>query len=95
MNKYYAYITTNPKKTAFYTGVTNDLIRRMKEHRNNRGSKEHFTGKYYCYKLVYFETFNKIEGAIKREKEIKDLSRAKKMELIKSKNAPMNTYYLS
>jgi len=86
MHLYYVYITTNPRKTTFYTGVTNDLIRRLSEHRANRGNQKKFAGKYYCYKLVYFEIFDKIEDAIAREKEIKNLSREKKLELIKAKN---------
>ena len=90
---YYVYITTNPGKTALYTGVTNDLKRRMQQHYQNRGKKETFAGRYYCYKLVYFETCSDINLAIRREKEIKDLSREKKKALIVSKN-PKWSFYL-
>jgi putative endonuclease len=75
---YFVYIVTNPKKPVLYTGVTKDLQRRMLEHYENRGKKETFAGKYFCYNLIYFETFNDIRQAIEREKEIKDLSREKK-----------------
>ncbi|MGH7495767.1 MAG: GIY-YIG nuclease family protein [bacterium] len=89
---YYVYITTNPGKTAFYTGVTNDLKRRLQQHYQNRGKRETFAGRYYCYKLVYFETYSDINLAIQREKEIKDLSRKKKKALIVSMNPKWNFY---
>ena len=91
---YYVYITTNPGKTTLYTGVTNDLKLRLQQHYHNRGKKESFAGRYYCYKLVYFETYSDIKQAIRREKEIKDLSREKKKALIASKNPKWN-FYLS
>ena len=80
------YITTNPGKTVLYTGVTNDLERRLLEHYQNRGNKKSFAGRYYCYKLLYFEDYTDIYQAIEREKEIKDLSRKRKEELISTKN---------
>lgn len=83
---FFVYITTNPGKTTLYTGVTNNLVVRMKEHYSNRGRKETFAGKYYCYKLIYYERLPDIYQAIEREKEIKDLSRDKKEELINSQN---------
>jgi putative endonuclease len=89
--KYFVYITTNPRKTVLYTGVTNDLIRRMHEHYENRGMKETFAGKFFCYNLIYFEVFNDIRVAIEREKEIKDLSREKKEFLIYEHNPKWNT----
>ena len=88
----YIYITTNPKKTTFYAGVTNNLKRRLKEHREGKGNKKTFTGRYYCHKLVYHEEFESILKAIAREKEIKTFSREKKIELIKSKNPNMDFY---
>lgn len=87
---YFIYITTNPGKTVLYTGVTNDLTRRILEHYKNRGNKKSFAGKYYCYKLLHYEYFNDINQAIIREKEIKNLSREKKEELIRSKNPKWN-----
>ncbi|MFC5271326.1 GIY-YIG nuclease family protein [Adhaeribacter terreus] len=68
---YFVYIVTNPNKTVLYTGVTNDLTVRLEQHYQNRGDKATFTGKYHCYKLLYYEIFSGIEQAISREKEIK------------------------
>ncbi len=83
---YYVYITTNPGKTVLYIGVTNDLKRRISEHYSNRGNPENFAGKYYCYKLIYMEHFLDIKQAIFREKEIKNMTRKKKEDLIALKN---------
>ena len=67
----YVYITTNQNKTSLYTGVTNDIEQRIIEHYLNRGNMKTFTGKYYCYFLVYYETFKYIDLAISREKKSK------------------------
>lgn len=91
-HNYFVYITTNPAKTVLYTGVTNNLAIRLKQHYSNRGKKDTFAGKYYCYKLIYYERFPDIHQAIEREKEIKDLSRAKKEELIYSMNPGWKFY---
>ena len=93
-HRYFVYIVTNPKKTVLYTGVTNDLERRMLEYYENRGKKETFAGQYFCYKLIYFETFNDIREAIEREKEIKDMSREKKEDLIAELNPRWNVLRL-
>ena len=85
-NNYFVYITTNPGKHVLYTGVTNDLYTRMVQHYTNRGIRDTFAGKYYCYNLIYFERFDNPEDAIQREKEIKGWRRSKKVELIKSQN---------
>lgn len=85
-HNYYVYITTNPRKTVLYTGVTNDLERRLEEHYNNRGQPDTFAGKYYCYKLLYWERFDFVNDAIAAEKEIKDWTRAKKEQLISAFN---------
>jgi putative endonuclease len=69
---------------ALYTGVTNDLDRRIREHKEGRGSA--FTARYKCHKLVYYEDFGLIDQAIVREKEIKSLSRAEKEQLIDTMN---------
>ena len=69
---------------ALYTGVTNDLDRRVGEHKEGKGSV--FTTKYKCHKLVYFEEFGLIDQAIVREKEIKNMSRANKERLIDTLN---------
>ena len=72
------FITTNPHKTVLYTGVTNNLERRMSEYYENRGKPESFAGKFYCYNLIYWERFSDINDAIAREKEIKGWKRSKK-----------------
>ena len=69
---------------ALYTGVTNDLDRRVREHKEGGGSV--FTAKYKCHKLVYYEAFGLIDQAIEREKLIKSLSRAEKERLIDAIN---------
>ena len=85
-HNYFVYIITNPGKTVLYTGVTNDLATRLIQHYENRGKKQTFAGRSYCYKLIYFERFGDINIAIEREKEIKNLSRAKKEALIAEQN---------
>ena len=87
---YYVYITTNPGKTVLYTGISNDLRRRIIEHYKNRGNKKHFAGRYYCYKLIYYEHFTDVNQAIMREKEINNMSREKKEGLIRTKNPNWN-----
>jgi putative endonuclease len=82
---YYVYMTTNKHKNVLYTGVTNDLARRIDEHKDSINSKS-FTSKYNCYFLVYYELHHTIIDAINREKQIKGWSRAKKNELISSFN---------
>jgi putative endonuclease len=81
---YIVYILTNSYNTVLYTGVTNDLIRRIDEHKNGTGSK--FTSHYRVHKLVYFESTESVESAIRREKQIKGWSRTKKVSLIESVN---------
>jgi putative endonuclease len=83
---YYTYIITNPGKTVLYTGMTNNLRRRLSEHFSCRGKPDHFASRYCCYKLLYFEMFDTPMEAIHREKEIKDLKREKKLDLIRTKN---------
>jgi len=90
----YVYILTNPAKTVFYTGVTNNLKRRLQEHRDGKGKAKTFTGKYYCYKLIYYEYFTDPLNAIEREKEIKKLSRSNKIKLIRERNPSMVSYRL-
>ena len=69
---------------ALYTGVTNNLDRRVREHKDGCGSA--FTARYKCHKLVYYEEFGFIDQAIVREKEIKNMTRASKEELIDTIN---------
>ena len=79
------YILTNNHNKVLYTGVTNDLVRRIFEHRNGVNPKS-FSAKYHVSKLVYVESFHSIEEAIIREKQIKAGSRKKKVDLINSIN---------
>lgn len=80
---YYVYIMTNPSKT-LYTGVTNNLSRRVYEHKSK--IIEGFTKKYNITKLVYYEETDDISVAIAREKQIKGWLREKKIKLIESVN---------
>ena len=82
--EYFIYIITNKNDTVLYTGVTNNLHRRVYEHREKM--VEGFTKKYNINKLVYYEVFDNMESAIIREKQIKSGSRMKKIDLIKSLN---------
>ena len=82
-HNYYVYIVTNPQKTTLYTGVTNDLDRRLSEHlEDSNGLQRTFAGKYQCYNLIYYEYYSHIEWAIAREKQIKKWRREKKVALI-------------
>ncbi len=83
---YYIYIMTNTYNTVLYTGVTNDLVRRVAEHRE-KVSPSSFTSMYNIHKLVYYERFDRIDEAIKREKQIKGGSRLKKIRLIEKINS--------
>jgi putative endonuclease len=86
MQTYFIYILTNKTKTVLYTGVTNNLKRRLYEHLNPVNESGSFTKKYKVYYLVYFEIHNDIKKAIEREKEIKGWRREKKNNLINSFN---------
>jgi putative endonuclease len=77
---YYVYILSNKYNNVLYVGITNDLIRRVYEHKNKL--IEGFTEEYNVDKLVYYELFNDPINAITREKQLKGYSRKKKVELI-------------
>ncbi len=81
--EYYVYIMTNKSRT-LYTGVANNLVRRVNEHRSK--SIPGFTSKYNITKLVYYEAGDDINPALAREKQIKGWLRAKKIALIESVN---------
>lgn len=85
-HNYFVYILTNPAKTVLYTGMTNDLQTRLNQHFEQRGKREIFAGKNYCFNLVYWERHGFVQHAIEREKEIKGWSRRKKVELIEDFN---------
>jgi putative endonuclease len=76
---------TNRYQNVLYTGVTNDLIRRVYEHRNHL-LKDSFTARYHVDKLVYFEITEDVNSAIAREKQIKSWNRARKDALVNSQN---------
>lgn len=84
MKKYYVYIMTNKSNDVLYTGITNNLARRVYEHENKL--LEGFTKKYNVTKLVYFEETNSVYSALVREKQVKGWLRKKKIALIESVN---------
>lgn len=88
---YYVYIVTNHYNTVVYTGVTNNLVRRVNEHRSR--TKTGFTEKYSVHKLVYYEITNSIKDAIYREKQIKGWKREKKNSLINENNPEWKDLY--
>lgn len=82
--QYYVYMITNWNNKVLYTGVTNNLERRLFEHKN--GTVEGFTKKYNVYKLVWFDYTSDVYSAIEKEKQIKGWTRAKKNALVESIN---------
>ena len=82
---YYVYLLTSSENSVFYVGVTNDLIRRVIEHKIHRN--DGFSNLYNVTKLVYFETFSNVEDAIKREKQVKRYKRLWKVNLVNGMNA--------
>ena len=89
IHTYYVYILSNKNRNVYYTGVTNNLTRRVIEHKNKH--IKGFTSKYNVDELIYYEVFIDIREAIAREKQIKKYSRAKKLYLIESKNPGFKT----
>jgi putative endonuclease len=83
MNEYYVYILTNASRT-LYTGMTNDLERRVLEHKSK--SIPGFTRKYNISMLVWYDTFNDVNEAIEAEKRVKGWNRSKKMKLVEEAN---------
>ena len=86
-HNYYVYILTNFTKKVLYTGVTNNITRRLYEHRFIE--KNSFCYKYRCYYLIYYNWHQNINQAIDEEKRIKGLKRNKKLELIRTMNPEM------
>ena len=89
--QYYVYIMANDKHTVLYTGVTNDLKRRVWQHKEK--FVEGFTKRYHVDMLMYYEVCGSIEGAISREKQIKAGSRQKKIDLVNSMNIGWRDLY--
>ena len=86
-HNYFVYIITNRNKSVLYIGVTNNLDKGLREHKEESfKGKRTFAGKYNCYYLLYYEHYDFIENAIDREQEMKGLVRKKKNELISSSN---------
>ena len=83
-HQYWVYILGNYHRNVLYVGITNDLYRRFKEHRD--GVVDGFTKKYHCHALLYYEEFQYVEEAIAREKELKAFRREKKDIVIKRQN---------
>ena len=87
---YYVYILTDKSNAVMQVGITNNLSRRLYEHKNEQ--IEGFTKKYHVHKLVYFEEYTEVNYAIAREKQIKRWSRSKKNWLVEQKNPNWNDW---
>ena len=90
--QFYVYILTNEKGNVLYVGVTNDLRRRVYEHKHHL-DKGSFTAQYNIEKLVYFEVTSNVQAAIEREKQIKGWNRKRKNKLVENKNPNWNDLY--
>lgn len=91
MSKGYIYFLTNFQRTTLYIGVTNDLSRRIWNHKEGKGSN--FTSKCNLTILVYAEEFESISDAIAREKQLKSWKKQWKWELVKSQNPKLEDWY--
>ncbi|MBE6960587.1 MAG: GIY-YIG nuclease family protein [Ruminococcaceae bacterium] len=89
---YYVYILASDTNVTVYIGVTNDLIRRVYEHRNSLDPRS-FATKYGVYKLVYFEQISDVRAVLEREKQLKGWRRAKKNALIETMNPQWRDLY--
>lgn len=89
---YYVYILTNANKNLIYIGVTNNLIRRVYEHKHHL-DKGSYTARYNIDQLVYFEETSDVEAAISREKQLKGWNRARKNRLVEPKNPEWKDIY--
>ena len=92
-NQAYTYILSNYERTVLYTGVTSNLIKRVWQHKEEQ--VKGFSAKYHVHDLVYYETFESIEQAIEREKQIKSWSRKIKDQLIDQFNPELKDLYPS
>ncbi|MEQ1788979.1 MAG: GIY-YIG nuclease family protein [Rickettsiales bacterium] len=91
MSRAYVYILASKRNGTLYIGVTNDIARRVWEHK--QGLAEGFTRKYKVHILVYIECFERIDEAIYREKQLKEWKRKSKLELIEKQNPNWNDLY--
>jgi len=91
MKQYFVYILASKKNGTVYIGVTNDLLKRVYEHKNNL--IEGYTKKYHIHKLVYYEIYGDICGAITREKRMKKWNRQWKINLIEKSNPNWEDLY--
>ena len=89
-HNYYVYIITNKIKSVLYIGFTNNLKQRLYYHNNPEANSKHFSHKYNCKYLVYFEHYKDVDIAIGREKQFKKWTRKKKEFLITNKNPKWN-----
>jgi len=85
MREYYVYILASNRNGTLYIGMTNNLVRRLEEHRNTDDHRA-FTSRFKVYTLVYLEVFNDVRLAIQREKRLKKWKRAWKLDLIEKEN---------
>lgn len=91
MKEYFVYILASGENGTLYVGVTNNMLRRLKEHKE--GISESFTKKYSVNQLVYFESYEEIELALRREKQLKKWNRAWKIQLIVEFNPSWEDLY--
>ena len=89
---YYVYVLTNSNKNVLYTGITNDLVRRVYEHKHHL-DKGSFTDRYNVEYLIYYEMTSDVTAAIEQEKQIKGWNRKRKEKLIAGKNPNWEDLY--
>lgn len=89
--QYFVYILSNFRRTVLYIGITDNLVKRIWQHKNNLVKS--FSQKYFLHDLLYYEIFNDPTSAIQREKQLKGWTRAKKNELIKKLNPELKDLY--
>ena len=84
-NTYYVYIEANKRNRVFYVGITNNIVRRDKEH-ENKVHEYGYTARYNVNKLVYYEKYHDVNKAIAREKSLKGINRQKKRDIVRAVN---------
>ena len=91
MKAYYVYILASKRNGTLYVGITNSLIRRIYQHKNE--VKNGFTCKYHVHRLVYYQRFDDVKSAIKHEKRLKKWNRKWKLDLIEKNNPDWKDLY--